>query len=77
VLIHRSGKVEKLIVGDFNGIMIPQLGNIRTAGGRLKGLRLVHTHLAGEKISDENLELHLSGEVTLKVGKRRFLKLQF
>jgi len=55
VLIHRSGKVEKLIVGDFNGIMIPQLGNIRTAGGRLKGLRLVHTHLAGEKISDEDL----------------------
>lgn len=55
LLIHRSGKIERLIVGDYRGIMIPQLGNVRTAGGRLKGLRLVHTHLAGEDISDEDL----------------------
>lgn len=55
VLIHRSGKVESVIVGDFSGIMIPQLGNIRTAGARLRGLRLVHTHLSGEEISDEDL----------------------
>lgn len=55
VLIHRSGKVEMVIVGDYNGIMIPNLGNVRTAGGRLKGLRLIHTHLSGEEISDEDL----------------------
>lgn len=41
-------------MGDFKGIMIPQLSHIRS-GGRLKGLRLVHTHLAGEEISDEDL----------------------
>ncbi len=41
-------------MGDFKGIMIPQLSHIRS-GGRLKGLRLVHTHLAGEAISDEDL----------------------
>jgi GTP-binding protein HflX len=35
--------------------MLPQLGNVRASGGRLRGLRLVHTHLAGEDISDEDL----------------------
>jgi len=55
VLIHRSGKVESVIVGTFSGIMIPPLASVRTSGGRLKGLRLVHTHLAGEDITDEDL----------------------
>ncbi len=55
LLLHRSGKVEQVVVGDFKGIMIPRLGGVRGAGGRLKGLRLVHTHLAGEAISDEDL----------------------
>lgn len=44
-----------MIVGDFGGILIPQLSAVRTSGGRLKGLRLVHTHLAMEDISDEDL----------------------
>jgi GTP-binding protein HflX len=35
--------------------MLPQLGNVRASGGRLRGLRLVHTHLGGEDISDEDL----------------------
>lgn len=54
LLLERSGKVEAVVVGDFKGIMIPQLSHIRSRG-RLKGLRLVHTHLAGEDISDEDL----------------------
>ncbi len=55
LLIHRSGKVESIIVGDFSQIVIPQLGHLRSSGGRLKGVRLIHTHLAGEGISDEDL----------------------
>lgn len=55
ILLSRSGKVEQVVVGDFKGIMIPRLGAVRSAGGRLKGLRLIHTHLAGEEISDEDL----------------------
>jgi len=55
VLVHRSGTVEQVVVGDFKGIMIPRLGSVRSAGGRLKGLRLIHTHLGGEEISDEDL----------------------
>jgi GTP-binding protein HflX len=55
LLLSRSGKVEQVVVGDFKGIIIPRLGAERSAGGRLKGLRLIHTHLAGEEISDEDL----------------------
>ena len=55
VLVHRSGKVENVIVGSHWQIMIPHLGSVRASGGRLRGLRLIHTHLAGEDISDEDL----------------------
>jgi GTPase len=73
LLVHRSGKIESVIVGDFSGIMIPPLAQIRTSGGRLKGLRLIHTHLAGEEISDEDLMdllfLRLDLLSVLKVAK--------
>jgi GTP-binding protein HflX len=72
-LIHRSGKIETLIVGTHSGILIPPIGHIGSAGGRLRGLRLVHTHLAGEKISDEDLmdllSLRLDLLAVLHVGK--------
>ncbi len=55
LLIHRSGKVEEVIVGDYAGIMIPQLPSVRASGGRLRGLRLVHTDLAAQGIDDEDL----------------------
>lgn len=55
LIIHRSGKLEMVIVGSHNSIMIPSLGHLRGGGGRLKGVRLVHTHLGGEDISDEDL----------------------
>ena len=55
LLVHRSGKVENVIVGTHAQIIIPPLGNVRASGGRLRGLRLIHTHLAGEDISDEDL----------------------
>ena len=55
LLIHRSGKIEQVIVGDYSGLMIPKLSQIRAAGGRLRGLRLVHTHPGGEDITDDDL----------------------
>ena len=55
VLIHRSGKIEQVIVGDYSGLMIPKLTQIRAAGGRLRGLRLVHTHPGGEDLTDDDL----------------------
>lgn len=55
VLISRGGQVESVMVGDHRSIMIPALKQFRSSGGRLKGLRCVHTHLAGEDISEDDL----------------------
>jgi GTP-binding protein HflX len=55
VLIDRSGKVDLVIVGDSRQIVIPALTGIRSSGGRLKGLRCIHTHLAGEDLTDDDL----------------------
>jgi GTP-binding protein HflX len=55
LLIHRSGKVETIIVGDHSRLLIPQLSHLRSSGGRLRGVRLVHTHPGGEDISDDDL----------------------
>ncbi len=55
LLVDRSGKIEVLIIGTYSNILIPQINTIRSAGGRLKGLRLIHTHLSGEVIDDEDL----------------------
>ena len=43
-----------MIVGDDQSIVIPQLSQSRIGAGRLKGLRLLHTHLKGEPISEED-----------------------
>jgi GTP-binding protein HflX len=55
VLLSRSGQVEAVMVGDHRSIMIPALKQFRASGGRLKGLRCVHTHLAGEDLSEDDL----------------------
>lgn len=55
LLVHRSGRVETVIVGDFNRIVIPVLTNIRTAGGRLRGLRCIRTSLTSGAINDEDV----------------------
>lgn len=55
VLLSRSGKVETVIVGDRKKIVIPALSQLRSTSGRLKGLRCVHTHLAGEDLTEDDL----------------------
>ncbi len=55
VLIDRSGQVDMVIVGDAKQIVIPALSSIRSSGGRLKGLRCIHTHLAGENLTEDDL----------------------
>ncbi len=55
VLIDRSGQVDMVIVGDAKQIVIPALTGIRSAGGRLKGIRCIHTHLSGENLTDDDL----------------------
>lgn len=52
-LIDRLGRVRHLLVGDSHRIFIPELERNRAV--RLRGLRLVHTHLREEPLSQEDL----------------------
>lgn len=54
LLIDRQGKPELTIVGDAHGILIPTLARERSTG-RLRGIRLLHTHLTDTKLSNEDL----------------------
>ncbi len=54
-LIDRAGRVNHVIVGDRQKIVIPDLSGYRLASGRLKGLRCVHTHLAEEALTEDDL----------------------
>ena len=55
LLIDRAGKVACVLVGDMSAIYIPELPRSRMGSDRLRGLRLVHTHLAPEGLSREDL----------------------
>jgi GTP-binding protein HflX len=55
VLISRKGEIHFVVVGDHRQIMIPSLDEFRSGESRLKGLRLVHTHLNGEALSRDDL----------------------
>jgi GTP-binding protein HflX len=55
VLVHRSGQVDYVIVGDAGKLWLPDIGRLRAAEGRFRGLRLVHTHLRGEPLTRDDL----------------------
>ncbi|PKN39146.1 MAG: GTPase HflX [Deltaproteobacteria bacterium HGW-Deltaproteobacteria-2] len=55
LLISRKGEISSVIVGDHKSILIPNLDGFRSSSLRFKGLRLIHTHLNGEELSDEDL----------------------
>ncbi len=55
LLINRKGEISKIIIGDHKSILIPSLDGLRSSSLRFKGLRLIHTHLNGEDLSDEDL----------------------
>jgi GTPase len=55
VLIHRSGQIDYVIVGDARKLDLPDIGRLRAADGRFRGLRLVHTHLRGEPLTRDDL----------------------
>ncbi|GFO67095.1 GTPase HflX [Geomonas limicola] len=55
ILINRIGEIAYVIVGDERAIMIPNLTDYPLGKRLLRGLRLVHTHLKGEPLSDDDL----------------------
>lgn len=55
LMISRRGEIYAVIIGDHNSILIPSLEGFRSSSTRFKGLRLIHTHLNSEELSDEDL----------------------
>jgi len=60
VLLDRKGDVQWVVVGDAGKLTLPDVGRARAGSHRLRGLRLVHTHLRGEPLSrDDHTDLAL------------------
>ena len=55
LLIDRQGWITHVVVGTYQEIVIPNLEKYRSGGGRLKGLRCVHTHLQHEPLTQDDL----------------------
>lgn len=79
LLIDRQGRVFMTLVGEAGGIFIPELPRSRSTTQRLRGLRLLHTHLEGpgkgkrDLLSREDLMdllfLRLDSMAVLSVGE--------
>lgn len=55
VLLDRKGRVEYVMVGNAKGIEMPDFGRVRVGTDRFRGLRCVHTHLQGERLTQDDL----------------------
>jgi GTP-binding protein HflX len=55
ILVNRSGMVEYVIVGDEKGLVIPELRDYPLGKRTLRGLRLIHTHLRNEQLTEDDL----------------------
>jgi GTP-binding protein HflX len=55
VLINRRGAVEDVIVGDDREVILPDLSGYRLGRRSLRGIRMVHTHLRDEPLSQDDL----------------------
>lgn len=72
VLVHRTGQVDYVVVGDAGRLMLPDIGRLRAAEGRFRGVRLLHTHLRGEPLTRDDLvdlvRLRLDLVAAIQVG---------
>ncbi len=55
LLINRKGRIVNVIIGNYQGILIPSLEEYRINPGRLRGVRCVHTHLTDAPLNDDDL----------------------
>lgn len=55
IILNRSGEPAYVIVGSERGVMIPELDGYPLGKRMLRGVRLVHTHLKNEPLSDDDL----------------------
>jgi GTPase len=55
VIIDRRGVVQFVIIGDNRSVTIPDLSDFSLGPKRLRGLRLVHTHLNDEPLTPDDM----------------------
>jgi len=55
ILVGREGIIHAVIVGDQRQLMIPDLSQLRPGKRQLRGVRLIHTHLKNEALSQDDL----------------------
>ncbi len=69
--MSRRGNVEYVTVGDAFRIDLPDFKRVRGGAGRFRGLRCIHTHLRGEKLTRDDLTdlalLRLDAMVAIEV----------
>ena len=79
VTLDRRGRVKHVIVGDADQLFIPDLGRARGGRGRFRGVRLIHTHLRQEGITEDDLtdllrlRLDLIGSISINPEGRPHL----
>ena len=73
LLMNRQGQIESVIIGDGQELVIPNLSRTRSGLRLLRGVRLVHTHLKNQPLTQDDLTdlalLRLDLIVALGVGK--------
>jgi GTP-binding protein HflX len=74
VLLNRKGQIEYVMVGDAKRIWMPDFKRVRVGADRFRGLRCVHTHLNGEKLTQDDLTdlalLRLDLMATIEVDQK-------
>jgi len=55
LFIDRRGRVSRVILGDAHSLELPEFDRVRGVAGRLRGSRLVLTHLVSDGLSREEL----------------------
>ncbi len=73
LLMNRQGQIETVIIGDGQELVIPNLSRTRSGLRLLRGVRLVHTHLKNQPLTQDDLTdlalLRLDLIMALGVGK--------
>jgi GTP-binding protein HflX len=55
LFIDRRGRINRVILGDAHSLELPEFERVRGADGRLRGIRLVSTHLVPDPLDREEL----------------------
>ena len=83
VLADRAGAIHHVIIGDASRLMLPDVGRLRAGSGRLRGLRLIHTHLYDEPLTRDDLvdltrlRLDMVAAICLAPGEERALSVYY